>query len=150
MDTKTEDAVESAVKTYQGLSNAYRLSKGYSRLIKEYLEPEEWIALGARQSRLVSLSPSMLLATNKKLMFCSPSFWRLYTGHVIFGVSKIQFIPYNTIISISFTRGRYLSSINIKTLGDGTIGVNGLKIKEAKLLLNFMENVVERISGSLS
>lgn len=148
MDTKTEAAVEHAVKrAYQDSGNAYKLSKKYSHIIKEYLEPEERILLGARQSRLASLSPSILLATNKKLMFLNPSFWRLHTGHVIFKVSNIQFIPYPVIMRISFTRGRRLSSIHIKTLGGGTININDLKIKEAKLLLSFIEDVVERTSG---
>jgi hypothetical protein len=149
MDTKTEAVVESAVKRlYPDPSNAYRLGKRYLVILKEYLEPEEWIAIGARQSRLVSLSPSVLLGTNKKLMLCNPSFWRLYTGHVLFKVSNIQFIPYNTIISVSFTRGMYLSSINIKTLAGGTVDVNGLKINEAKLLIRLIEDVIEHISGT--
>ena len=148
MDGKTEAAVEHAMKSvYHDPDSKYRLGKKYSRIIKEYLEPNEWIAIGARQSRLVSLSPSILLATNKKIILGNPSFWRLYTGHVVFSASTIQFIPYSIIMGISFTRGRYLSTINIKTLGRGTIKIGSLKTEEAKLLLSFIEDVVEHISS---
>jgi G:T-mismatch repair DNA endonuclease (very short patch repair protein) len=149
MDIKTDAAVERAVKrVYHDSGNAYRLGKKYSRIMKEYLEPGEIVVLGARQSRLVSLSPSILLATNRKLVFLNPSFWRLHTGHVVFRVSNGQFIPYHTIISVSLARGRYLSSMDIKTLGGGTINVNGLKINEAKLLLSFIEDVIESASST--
>jgi Bacterial PH domain len=149
MDNKTEAAIEHASKSvYRDPDKLYRLSKRYSRIMKEYLEPEESIAFGARQSRLVSLSPSILLATNRKLVFLKPSFWRLYLGHVIFKDSDIHFIPYRTIMSISLARGMYMSSISIKTLGGGTISVGGLKINEAKQLLGFVEDIVEHIPGA--
>jgi hypothetical protein len=148
MNIKTEIAIEHAIKrAYQKSSNTYVLGKKYLNIMEEYLEPKERVVLGARQSRLVSLSPSILLATNKKLVFLNPSFWRLHAGRVIFKVSNIQFIPYHTIVDISFTRGRYLSSMSIKMLNGGTIDANSLKIKEAKPLLSFIEDVVEGISG---
>jgi hypothetical protein len=145
---KTESAVERAVKkAEQDPSNAYMLGKKYFRIMKEYLEPGEKVVLGARQSRLASLSPAVLLATNKKLVLLKPSFWRLHTGHILFKVSNIQFIQYHTIMDISFTRGRYLSSISIKMLNGGTVDVHSLKVREAKLLLGFVEDVVERTAG---
>ncbi len=148
MDTKTEEAIERVEKVHQDY--AYVLGRKYAHIMREYLEPEEKVVLGARQSHFVSLSPAILLATSKKLVFLKPSFWRLYTGHIIFKVSNIQFISYRTIMDISFTRGRHLASISIKTLNGGTIGVNGLKINDAKLLLSFVEEVVESIEGKQS
>ena len=142
MATKTEQAIERAVRLLPLASvGGYKLGKNYERIMKKYLGPDEKIIIGAKQSYFTSLAPTMMLATNKRLMILRPTFCRLYAGRNIFSTSNISFIQYGTIKSVTFTYGMFLCSINVRAIGIGDCSVEGLRVSDARPLLNFIENV---------
>jgi hypothetical protein len=119
------------------------INKKYHKLAKWYLEANENMLLVTRQSHMEALTPLILIATDKKLIIMKPSFFGLHLGFNILTASDASFIPYNVIKNITFSHGRYLSSITIKAPGLGEVVVRGLKTNEAKTMLNFLERIVE-------
>ncbi len=115
----------------------------YMEILGSSMEKGERVLITARQSRFEAITPKMIVATNKKIIILTPSFWKLYMGNNVLGPSQTNFIPYTTLRNVNFSRGRLLCSLSMKALGVGELIITGLKFAESKLLLDFLENIVE-------
>jgi hypothetical protein len=146
MNSKTDQIMEREREFIRGnIKPGYEINinKKYHKLVKWYLEANETMILVTRQSHLEAITPLIVVATDKKLIILQPSFFGLHLGFNILTASDASFIPYNIIKNITFSHGRYLSSITIKAPGLGEVVVHGLKTNEAKKMLNFLEKIVE-------
>lgn len=130
------------------------MAKPRSRSIemaKKIMNPGESIISIHRQSFLASLSPNVIMATDRRIIVINHSFWGLYTGHNIFSTSKINIAPYKNIVSVSMATGKVLSSIHITLLGLGAIEnelgreweLNGLDTQDARDFLNIINQILE-------
>jgi hypothetical protein len=96
----------------------YKLSNRYVKMISVLLAPKEYVVLGARQSFPRTLSPGLIVATNKRVLIVKQSFWGLYSGHNIVSPSIFANIHYKKMTEISLKNGRLFCSIVIRVLGD--------------------------------
>ncbi len=157
MDGQIENAIKIALEKL-------RSEKGYTphvhsarcmHLVGDVLEKGEETIMEIKQSLLVARSPDRILATSKRLILVRPSFWKLYTGHTIFGPTEVSFVPYNHLISVIATRGRLLATVHLRIQGysdesremkkEGQI--TGVRIDDATSFTIFLENVIEVLSA---
>jgi hypothetical protein len=121
------------------------------RLLKPVLYKDEKSVFEIKQSRMVSLSPARVVATDRRLIVLKPSFWGLHFGHDILSPTSYDIIPYQFVLGVSMTKGMILSSIKMHHSGvykpDGgggqAIVVNGIHTKDAATFTNFIEEIIE-------
>ncbi|MGC8479856.1 MAG: PH domain-containing protein [Candidatus Micrarchaeia archaeon] len=123
----------------------------YKSMLKHVLYKDEKILLEIAQSRLESLSPVLLVATNKRLIIVYPSFWGRVLGFGLLNPNTFAIIPYKYIIGVSISKGKILSSIKIHTSGavDSTSQVkdvdevHGIPSKRAIVMTNFLGELLQ-------
>ncbi|HUB92326.1 MAG TPA: PH domain-containing protein [Candidatus Saccharimonadales bacterium] len=120
----------------------YDPERKYRNIVKVVLAPNEHVVLGARQSYLETISPGIMLITNKRILIIKLSFWGLHFGHNLMRSSLFINLHYNKITETSLLNGRILCSIIIKILGGGERRFDGLRRKEATRLIGFLERII--------
>jgi hypothetical protein len=121
----------------------HKSHRRHHSIAKFYLEKDERVYLAARQSHFESITPTIILVTNKKVLIIRPSFWKLYFGFDLLHETYVSFVPYNIIKNVNFAHGRILCSLSIKAPGVGEVIIPGLRSVTAKPILDLLENVVE-------
>ncbi|MEM0200921.1 MAG: PH domain-containing protein [Candidatus Micrarchaeaceae archaeon] len=123
----------------------------YKGLLKHVLYKDEKILLEVAQSRIETLTPILLVATNKRLIIIYPSFCGMYFSMDILNPTTYAIIPYRYIIGVSISKGKILSSIKIHTSGSIDTGsqikdvdeVYGIPSKRAIAMTNFLGELIQ-------
>lgn len=119
----------------------YVPDRKYNKIINIVLGPGEHVIIGARQSYLETLSPGIVLATNKRVLIIKLSFWSLYIGYNLMRPSLFINIHYNRITEISMSNGILHCSLMVRVFGGGDIRFDGLRRREAVRLVGFLERI---------
>ncbi len=143
-------AIERTIAGMPPGAKLHRHGRRCRNLLKYVLRHDEQIILEAHQSYLASISPARIVATRKRLMIVTPSFWRLYTGHDILYSTHYVIIPYKHIVGVTMSRGLLHASIKIHTYGGqdpssaitGENEVHGMRPEEAAAVAKFVDNVI--------
>ncbi len=128
-------------------------SQQCTNILRQVLHKDERIVLEAKQSHWEGITPSRIVATNKRLIMVRPSFWGLHTGHDLFTPTNYEIIPYQYIQGVTVARGKAFDSIKVHHTG--TSGpdqemhthsgdeFNGIPRIEARAMSEFVEEVIE-------
>ena len=129
----------------------------YERRMDQELAPllykEEKVQLFVRQSRLHSLTPDFVIATDRRIIIIKNSFLGLYTGKNILGNTSYNSVPYRQITSVIMSKGMSMRSVIIRLQGtiDNTTKnegeINGLWSKDAENLVKSIEHMMEHHYG---
>lgn len=148
-----EGGVEKAIGMYYAAGHKeHKHQRSCVRLVGHILSPDENTVMEVKQSYLYSLAPDRILITNRRLIIVRPSFWGLYLGFDLISPTNISIVPYKNIISVVLSRGKHLSTLNMRIRGflDATEGgdqgegaIPGIKTRFATVLANFLEEVIE-------
>jgi hypothetical protein len=120
-------------------------------LLRHVLHADEGTLLESRQSYLVDIAPTRIIATRRRLIIIDPSFWGLYTGHDISDSTHYVIIPYKHIIGVTMSKGLLFASLKIHTIGGeetntlmkGENEIHGMIRGDAVNLASFIEEIVE-------
>lgn len=146
---------KAVAKAKESLREQGRLPHAYSvqsrRLLRQVLHKDEEIILEARQSHVESMTPGRIIATNKRLIMVEPSFWGLHSGHDVFTPTNYEIIPYQYVLGITIARGNKLASLKVHHTSGAQEDMrthsgdefNGIPLKEAAAMCNFVEEIVE-------
>jgi hypothetical protein len=154
MDIHTERAVVTARKVLREHgAKTYVHSRRLRNILSHVFSKDEEMILRAKQSRLESVSPIRVVATNRRIIIVKPSFWGLYTGYDLSSPTDYVIIPYKYIIGVTISKGKILSSIKIHTSGGSdtykgsTRGeeneVRGLLVNDAAIMARFIQEIIE-------
>lgn len=138
--SKLEGIIEKENESISSKS-PYKYDKRYDRFIRAVLGQSEHVILGARQSFPWTLSPGIMIATNKRILILKMSFWNLYSGYNVVDPSSFINIHYNRITETTLLHGRFLCSIILKVFGGGDIRFDKLRRREALRLVGFLERI---------
>jgi hypothetical protein len=118
-------------------------------ILRHVLYADEVTILEARQSGFVSLAPTRIVATKKRLIIVDPSFWGLHTGRDISDSTEYTIIPYRYVISVTISKGLFFSSITIHTSSGsdnnakGASEIHGIDHLSALNMATFIEEIIE-------
>ncbi len=120
-------------------------------LLRHVLHADEGTLLESRQSYLVDIAPTRIIATRRRLIIIDPSFWGLYVGHDISDSTHYVIIPYKHIIGVTMSKGLLFTSLKIHTIGGeetnsimkGENEIHGMIKGDAVNLATFIEEIVE-------
>lgn len=142
MPSKLELIIDEEEKHMLQVGKGYVLKPRYFRTISSVLSPGEYVVMGAVQWFPYALSPSLLVATNKRMLLIRLSFWNLYMGHNIWSPSNFINIHYDRVAQISLSSGRFFCTIEMKILGtDANVTLPKLIKKEGRRLVGFLERI---------
>jgi hypothetical protein len=145
-----EDAIHEAVPFLpKNFNPRHEHSKRCYRVLKHILHDNEYTVIEAKQSKLKSISPTRLVATNQRIIFVKPSFWSLWTGHNIFSSTKYESIPYGNIVNISLFTGMVFSTLSIHlntSANNGEDEVHDLKTCDAEAMFVFLEKMADALT----
>jgi hypothetical protein len=132
----------------KNFTTTHQHSKRCYRVLQHILYGNEVTVIEAKQSRLKSISPTRIVATNQRIIVVKPSFWSLWMGYNLFTPTRYEVIPYSNVANISLLTGMSFSSLSIfLTTGsqnlDGEIA--GLKTGDAKAMFVFLEKMTESL-----
>ncbi len=142
MPNKLESIIEEEQKRMLMEGKRYVIEPRYFHIVSAILSPGEYVVMGATQRFPHALAPSLLIATNKRVLLIKLSFWTLYTGHNIWSPSNIVNIHYDRIAQISLSSGRFFSTIKMKIVGSETnVELPKLTKKEGRRMVGFLERI---------
>lgn len=155
---RLEKGVEKGIALLRARSvPPHRHGRRCAHLLGHVITENEETLFESKQSYLHTLTPGRVIATTRRIIIIRPSFFGLYLGHDLLSPTEYHIIPYKNIISVMLTKGRLLSTIHMRihgfidTMQAGNEGeVPGLRVYGAKLLANFLEEIIEyREEGEL-
>ncbi len=144
--SRLESIIEDEHRRIAG-AGEYLPGRRYSDILKMVLGPGEHVVLGAVQSRLETLAPGIMIATNKKILVMKPSFWSLYLGHNIMRPSFFTNIHYNKITETTLYNGVLFCSLAIRISGGGEFTFDGVKRHDATRMIGFLERIAAANEG---
>lgn len=125
--------------------------------VKEFLEKDEKIMLMLRESLWSDFAPSVVVATNKRIIIVNKSFWGTYANQNIFTPTDYNSVYYNQITSVIIVKGKFFSSLNIRLHGwfEQSVGtqraregqVDGLNKEDALKLYRFIDAMLRDEKG---
>ncbi len=113
------------------------------------MQSGEKLHIFIRQPLFYNLTPSFILATNRRIIIIKNSFWGIYAGRNIFSSTVYNSIPYRQVTSVILSRGILTCSITVRLQGmlDAAASnegeINGIWSKDALNFVNFAEHMVE-------
>ncbi len=142
MPSRLELIIDEEEKRMLRSGKGYVLKPRYFRIVSSILSPGEYVVMGAVQWFPYALSPSLLVATNKRILLVKLSFWTMYLGHNIWSPSSFVNIHYDRIAQISLSSGRFFCTIGMKVLGtDANVILPKLVKKEGRRMVGFLERI---------
>lgn len=147
-----DEWIKEIVTSYMNKGYKLTCSERCAQLINGILLKGEEMLFELRQSYLQSLSPSRIIATNKRLIIIRPSFMGLYAGHNFFHSTEFSIVPYKNIMTIAVLKGILLSTINVRITGFMSASaeleyegrIEGVRTKEAIMFTDMVEEILER------
>ncbi len=121
------------------------------REISRVLSPDEETIMEIRQSHFRNITPERIVATNKRLIIVRPSFFGHYFGFDLFHHTGVSFVPYKQLVSIVMSKGKFLSTINMRIHGFTDVNstlrnegeVEGVRTNLATKFTVFLEDIIE-------